>query len=51
MTTKNVSGITVLTADAGKVFINAAGDNCGTELWLGKEDKAENYREEDAPTE
>lgn len=51
MKTKNISGIIVLTADEGKVFINAAGEDCGNELWLGKEDKADNYHEEDKPAE
>lgn len=45
MKIKNVAGVTVITADNGKHFVNTEDVKFGFELWLGKEDAPSNYKE------
>lgn len=45
MQKKNISGITVITSETGSHLENLQGDSMGTEVWLGKDDSPDNYKE------
>ena len=47
MKIKNIAGINVITVDEGKHFVNLEETDCGMEIWLGKEDSIDNYKEVD----
>lgn len=52
MKIENTNGVTVLTPEEGKLIVKASNPEniiTGTSLFLGKEDKAENYIEIDVP--
>ena len=45
MIKSTVNNINVLKAESGKHFEDLKGNVMGVEIWLGKDDKVENYKE------